>query len=204
MAGTAILVAITIGGPAQASDNQLCGWTGKVGPLMAQADAQVREADLPAALEPFFGTGVVVFAWSQVQVDLRAPSEAAATNARELTRNTVTYSVRGANAQGNTFTATVRMRYRGMCLRKVAASGEPWVATDETGPALRVGPKRALELAQAYRAANPVTFPLASPLRGMSLQRPATEPRGRLRWYVLYSEYSLAVYMNGHVRPYIV
>ena len=208
-AAAGVLASLTLAAPASAGMDNLCGWNGNVMALMMKADKQVKKVDVATELEPYYGAGVMVTGYDRKEVDLNA-TDPASTNpkrAKTLTRNLVTYNLAVVTAQGATATASVQLRYAGLCWRSAQVVPEPWVGSTGTSKPLKVSANKALKIAQAYRIKHQDAFPLDQPLVMMNLMQSTTAPPdfGKLRWYVNYDVGGalniLAVYMNGKVVP---
>ena len=200
----ALAVAVTPVGVAQAR-GETCNWNGNVRPLIAKADRQVRQVDIAAKAEQYYGPGVTVSSYTRMEVDLEAAPGATTRplDPATLTRNHVTYNLALNTSDGGT-TASVQMRYSGLCKVTAVFVPQPWVGSTGTGQPLRVSAKKALRLAQEYRVKN--DLPRSEPLVMMNLMQSTTAPPdfGKLRWYVNYQTSTggltiLAVYMNGKV-----
>jgi hypothetical protein len=192
--------------PAQAK-SPTCGWTDNVTPLMSKADKQVRAVDIAAKAEKYYGPGVTVTAYKRMEVDLKARRGATTrpTNPATLTDNRVTYNLQLDVPGADSTTASVQMRYDGLCKLTAVFRPEAWVGSSGTDKPLRVGAKKALRLAEQYRVKNGMD--LDEPLVMMNLMQSTTAPPdyGKLRWYVNYDNGAgglsiLAVYMNGIVK----
>lgn len=201
----AIAVALVPAGVAQAK-SPTCNWNGNVQPLIAKADKQVRDVDIAAKAEPFYGPGVTVLSYTRMEVDLKAAPGATTTplNPATLTRNFVTYNVQLDVPGASQATASVQMRYDGLCLGTAVFEPMPWVGSTGTDRPLKVSAKQALRLAQKYRVQK--GLPLGEPLVMMNLMQSTTAPPdfGKLRWYVNYDNGAggltiLAVYMDRTV-----
>lgn len=201
----AIIVALMPVGAAQAKSST-CNWNGNVKPLIAKADKQVRKVDVTAKAEAYYGPGVTVTSYTRMEVDLEATPGATTKplNPATLTKNQVTYNVQLDIPGGSPATASVQMRYHGLCRVTAVFQPMPWVGSTGTDKPLKVSAKKALRLAQEYRVQK--GLPLDEPLVMMNLMQATTAPPdfGKLRWYVNYANGAggltiLAVYMNGKV-----
>jgi hypothetical protein len=189
--------------------SDLCGWSGKVAPLMAKADRQVRVPRVTERVLAAFGPGASIVEYRRMEVDLKAtdPGTTKATDARTLTRNFVTYNLQVVH-DGNRSTASAQVRFDGLCFRTTVVVFEGWAGSSGTDKPLKVSANKALRLAQEYRKAHPDDYPLDEPLVMMNLMQATTAPPdfGKLRWYVNYDNGTgrfsiIAVYMDGTVKP---
>ena len=170
---------------------------------MEARDRGARRPGVGCCRDP--GPGVTVGSYTRMEVDLEA-APGATTRPRDpatLTRNHVTYNL-ALNTSGGGTTASVQMRYSGLCKVTAVFVPQPWVGSTGTDQPLRVSAKKALRLAQEYRVKN--DLPRSEPLVMMNLMQSTTAPPdfGKLRWYVNYQTSTggltiLAVYMNGTV-----
>lgn len=194
---------------AGATPGDLCGWSGNVTPLMAKADTQVTKDNVTAKVKAYYGKNAEITTYTRMEVDLLGnPATTKPTDPRTLTDNRVTYNLQVTYGTDSEATASVQMRYDGLCKRTAVFKPGPWVGSTGTDKNLKVNAKQALRLAQEYRKAHSDTYPLDYPLFSMNLMQSTTAPPdfGKLRWYVNYDNGAggleiLAVYMDGTVSP---
>lgn len=187
---------------------EVCGWTGNVSPLLADADRQVASLNLARIVRKEFGARATVASVSPIEVSLLAPVPGAtpATSARDLIDNTVDYRVVVRTPGKDDQSASLELLYRGLCFRTVELQPMPRVGSlGVESPSLSA--QRALRLAQEFRMGHADRFPVENPLVGLDLMRATSAPPdfGKLRWFVTYQsapgvEQVLAVYMNGRVK----
>ena len=186
----------------------VCGWTGNVSPLLAEANKQVASLNLARMVRKEFGAKATPASVSPIEVSLLAPDPdtTPATSARDLIDNTVDYRVVVRTPGADDQSASLQLLYRGLCFRTAELRPMPRVGSlGVENPALSA--QRALRLAQEFRMGHADRFPLENPLVGLDLMRATSAPPdfGKLRWFVTYQsapgvEQVLAVYMNGRVK----
>ena len=193
----------------QAADDDLCGWSGNVRPLMAKAQKDFRKLDIPKLAEQYFGKGAKLKDSKMMEVDLEGdPADTDPLKAVTLTANQVAFNVDLITARGDTRGMSLLIKYDGMCQIDVVTSNEGWGGSTGVDKKLRIGANRALKLAEEYRQDNPDRFPTDVPLVAMNLMQATTSSSdfGKLRWYVNYDDDQgglqiLTVYMDGTVTP---
>ena len=193
----------------QAADDDLCGWSGNVRPLMAKAHKDFRKLDLPKLAEQYYGKGMKVVDSKMMEVDLAGdPADTDPLKAVTLTSNQVAFNVNLVSRSGKPGGMSLLLTYDGMCSSEVITSPEAWTGSTGVDKNLRIGANRALKLAEEYREANTDRFPTDVPLVAMNLMQATTSASdfGKLRWYVNYDDGQgdlqiLTVYMDGTVKP---
>lgn len=208
--GIASLTAGLLVAPASAqADPDLCGWSGHVRPLMAQAARDVRALDLPKLAAEYYGKGLTLVDITMAEVDLGGePGETDPLKAVTLTSNRVAFNTNLAKKNGRVVGMSLLITYNGMCMDEVITNDEGWGGSTGVNKKLRIGANQALRLAQEYRQDNPGRFPPDNPLIAMNLMQATTAAAdfGKLRWYVNYDDGQgnvqiLSVYMDGTVKP---
>lgn len=185
-----------------------CGWTGDVVPLMTSADQKVMTLNLDRLVRKEFGAKSTVSRVSPLEVGLLShdPGAASPTDAAALIDNTVAYRVIVSAPGRDDRSASLQLRYRGLCYRTAELVPMPQVGSlGVQAPAISA--KKALRLAQEFRLGHSDRFPLENPLIGLELMRATSAPPdfGKLRWFASYEtapgvEQVLAIYMNGRVK----